>query len=398
MTERAIPTPDHIVGAAIDEIVSRRPAALSYFNGQRGQWHALKVAWRAQATRNIQRLADELLCSRLKFAADKSLRELAASEFFLDIEEEQTKAIGFIRITRPTPGAPTPGVIRQGTKFARRPNPAAVPLPIQAAEYVSTEPVIVPGMEVTVTVPIEAVRPGSHANTPWETGVGPSTQGLAISDSLFATFTPSLLVAAGGRGSLEDDDIRRIATEQPRGLVGPTIGALIATALRSQGVKYFAELEDTTNAISVMALADPSWAMSDPWSAKLLQILRDNAEGFGCRTRVAGLENTFIQLDATVQLKSKKFTAYTAEISANMRKAARAYFDDRMDWYVWKTKALRAALTRSDPRIFTCTSVTVSDRNGNVLAEPSDPLPTAETFTHYYLPDNALTVTFQNPV
>ena len=124
--------------------------------------------------------------------------------------------------------------------------------------------------------------------------------------------------------------------------------------------------------------------------------------GFGCRSAVLPATNYFIRVEATVILRDPSDSADTTPLDAAIRTAVRKYFDLRPDWDVWRAAALRAAIARADRRILTCTSAVVKDyATGAVYSEVPSASIQAGTpgvvGVHWYLADNALTVTYLRP-
>ena len=87
----------------------------------------------------------------------------------------------------------------------------------------------------------------------------------------------------------------------------------------------------------------------------------------------------------------------TSSIAANVRSALRAYFDDRPDWWTWRLDSIGGIIARADRRILTCQSPDVAARSGGSIAEPSAALPQSGNVTHWYLADDAVTLTFTTP-
>lgn len=408
----ALPTAVSVMTPAIDALVANNPARLPHINGGQGRWADVILGWQAQAALNLRRVADEMVSARLALAAGQPLRDLAASEFVRDrINEDPTYATGQWTATRTFNASNVGGVIPKGFRFTRNPNPNGVPIPLEAAEYVSIAPVTVNAADTTVVVPIRATRPGPHANVVFELGTGAVvTNDVVASSPLFdavtfvpgssvSLFAPLSCTAAGGALVFSDDDIRRIAGAQPLGQQGPTRGAIVAGSYLGTGVRRVATYEDPVLARTIAFHADASWGCDTLWQSAVLQVLQDRWAGFGCKVVTGFVQNTYIRVAATIQLRSSRLLNYTNEISDNIRTAVRNYFDSRPDWYMWRLSAIRGAVYRADPRILTCTSVAVSDRFNNVLAEPSTlaALGTGAA-THYYLLGDGLNATFSAPL
>jgi hypothetical protein len=100
-------------------------------------------------------------------------------------------------------------------------------------------------------------------------------------------------------------------------------------------------------------------------------------------------------VDATLVLRTSSSLHDTSAIDASVLDAVRAYFDDRLDWYTWRSASLQSVLSRAHRRILVCSSVTVRGyTSGTALPDPSV-TPGAAIFVHPYLGDNALTLTYR---
>ncbi len=295
------------------------------------------------------------------------------------------------------------GAVRKGTRFDMRADPVASP-PISAAQYVSTRDIAVPTGGGTATIPVEATTTGPAPNTPL---FSPDvTRTVLASDALFddtATlkFSPTGISVAGGAETQGDEELRRAAKANWSGRYGPTVGALLAGALAGFGASRTLIREDVESGSAVVFAADETWAQSAEWLARLRQTLSDPRIGwlgFGCKMATGAILNLLVRLELTVVLKDGAFLTDTSAIMDRIQKTARAYFDDRADWFVWRASALRAAFARCDARIMTCSQVLVLNKDNEPLVEPSVPA-TAQVpwLTHYYLADNPVSVTFTIP-
>lgn len=408
-----IPTPDDLIGPAIDAIVARRPAALRHLNNSANSRYMAGVKmWSAQSKLALGRLNDELRQRFLPTASGSGLRELVSEPDFgsLAVDEAPTKAVGEATLLRTSATAPT-GVIPKGTRFRRRGNPSAVPLPIAAAEYVSTQPVIVPTGALVAVVPVECVSTGTAGNIIPEDGVDDDA-GVELASTLFDTEHPivgdipfhvATFSAAGGSAGITDADIRRIARGQGQGQAGPTEAAIRAGVLRGTGVRHFSVLRSALVDVGVerpntkIVIADGSWGSSPLWTRAVTQYVSDEWGGFGLLVSSGQLRNVFIRVEATVQLRSARMLTDTAAIYAAIGEAVRAYFDDREQFYLWTLPSLRSAITQAHRSILTCTSVVVKDRNGALLSEPTVDTSTALSLRHFYLMSGGLGLTFQAP-
>ncbi len=384
-------TPDEIIGPAITEFVSLRPNALRHINYGEGVYSYVFAGWRAQAALALRRLALAAKATRINLSEGDDLRELVASEFNTPEELRPTTAVGEATLTRAAGAYPT-GTIPKGTRFLR-PQVEVPPFPLAAASYESVADVPVAAGALTATVLIRSVEIGSIANTPLVTS---QATGLEVSDTLFDTnFTVTGYTAAGGSDGASNADIRRFAKAFAAGQYGPTTGELVAGCLRNTGVKHFAVVDDPDTAQAVVYIADQNWASGARWASVVEQSLYDNDYvGFGCSASVRVLLNTIVNVATTVRLRDKRYLSDTSGIDASIRKAVRKYFDDRPDWQVWKTAGLRAAIARADRRILSCPTAIVKDEDAVTLAETTP----SSAVVHYFLADNAVTITYQAPV
>lgn len=291
------------------------------------------------------------------------------------------------------------GTIRAGHIFRLAPAPTAVPS-VAGGEYVVTLDTQVTIGAQTVAPPIEAIVDGPAQNVPtWSTG-GPTlalTAAAPLYDSgATLAFVPTDIRAAGGSSGQPDPELRAAATAAWTGSYGPTTGAIVAGMLRSAGVSRAVVLDDTSTGRSVCYATDVSWAWSNALNDRIQRELRDEWAGAGCRVTGGQVSNRRIRVLATIALRDARYLVEPTAITTALRAAARAYFNDRPDWYIWRENALRAKLSRASRRILRCTSVSVRDHEGKPITEPS--LPTAgDTLVHWYLADDALDVTYTGP-
>ncbi len=424
----AIPTADDIIGPAIDAIVARRPKALRWLNhyeltrtdGARSRYATVVGAWRAQAIVACNRLASELAARFLDTASGQGLRELVSEPDFgsLTLDETASFAYGTAILHRALDGGAAPpivtlppGIIPAGTRFKRNANPSAVPIPLAAAEYVTTAAAVVDSAATSVSVPIVAVRAGTDANVVPESGVT-GIAGVTIASRLYdveqaipteAKWVLFSFDAGGGSAGLVDDDLRRIARGQAGGLQGPTTSAIRAGTLRTAGVNRIAifnsRIDDDASARpnTRVFIVDDSWATSSVFRAGVTQFLQDNWAGFGCRITAGQVFNTYIRVECTVQLRNARKLTDTTQIAADIRAAIKAYFDDRDDWYQWNLGQLRAVISNASRDILTCTSATVKNRTGVAIVAPVVDEGTDTVLQHYYLLGDGVTPTFTGP-
>jgi hypothetical protein len=291
------------------------------------------------------------------------------------------------------------GTIRAGTVWSVLADPTAVP-PIVGAQYQVEQDTPVPTGQQSVTVPVLATRTGAFANIPaWAAG-GPTpryTTPTLFDAAATMKLATTSIKAAGGSDGQTDPELRRAAGAAALGSAGPTVPALVAGALRTVGASRTVVREDYTTGAAVVYPVDASWAQSTRWNATVEQILRDTWLGFGCRLTMGTVQNRIVRIDATVALRDAAYLADTSAITTAIQNAIRAYFDDRVDWYVWRTAALKAVVARADrARISTCPQLIVRDQDGVALTEPAIPS-AGSALTHWVFADNAVSITYTQP-
>ena len=391
MADPQIPRLDDAVGRGVEGLLAARPSVGNKV--EVGRYGHVIAGWRAQLALLINRIADEVRSGRLPYAAGQGLRDLIASEFDTIINDAPTPAVGSIVLLRSL-GSLGGGVIRKGTKFRRPADPTAQPVPKQEASYEAVLDIPLIQGATTVTVPLQASRAGSFANILLP--VSGTSADIVLSDPLFDTnLQASTCSMGGGSDGFDDSALRRIAGAFARGRYAPTVSALLAGALLGTGVRFAIVREDTTLAIANVSVADQSWGSSDRLSLVVQQKINDVFLGFGCRVKVLKTPNIYIRVSATVTLRDPIFSTDTTPIDVAIRSALRDYFNLRPDWDIWKLSAVRAVISNADVRILTCTAATVSDaQSAAVYGEPTQ----ATTGTHYYLPDQSVTVTYALPL
>lgn len=463
MADPILPNASAVLTPAIDAIVGLRPESLAFFNSL-GRWNDLPTIWRAQVLLNLVRLGDEVASARLRLASGAALRQLAASEFSTVLPPDPQAAYATISLSRPDPapswaantsyalGAtvqPSPtngfayqaiaqgtsgssppafptslgatvsepsgltwkcvavpvapqGVVRKGTLFVKKADPNAQPLPVAAATYETTATVFVAAGQLSVdSIPAVAQSPGTAGNVPVFSNVA-SGNYIQPAQPLFdANLSVSSSFAAGGSSGLPDPVLRAAARAYAIGQFGPTDGALLAGALQQQSVRRFAAFPASALVpYAQVFLSDESWAESSYWTGQVAQFFSDNWRGFGCRARFGSVVNWQAAIAPAIVLKSTDDLNFTDEIDANVRAAARAYFDDRPDWYGWKSGALAALLSVADDRILYCSGVSITDAaTGAAIADQSSAAPTSwsPTLTHLYLTDDNVQASYSPP-
>jgi hypothetical protein len=266
---------------------------------------------------------------------------------------------------------------------------------VPSASYEVAEPVYVGNVYTgtqTVTVKIKATQAGAGSN------LRPYDPALVLVDPLFDTrFTVASADAAGGSGVASDVKLRSLAMALATGQDGPTMAAISSGLLLTEGVAHvaFAEPGDGT----VLAwIADESWCYSSELAKRASQILKSTYLGFGCKVIISPVVDRLVSVSATVALRDKRDVAYTEELGQSVRDGLRAYFDERSDWYTWKTTGISAAITRSDRRLLRATNIVVKDSAGTTLVAPSTALPnSASSIYHYQLDDANVAINFVSP-
>lgn len=406
-----IPRSSEIIGAGLDSLSgfgpgTARPAAFAYANNGAGRWADIYAGIDAQCQLVLRRLADECSSARLRLAKKESLVDLARSEFETDPDLGATTAIGTMTLFRASGPA---GSIPKGTRMKRAANTSAVP-PIPAALYTCTQDVPVGFNQNIVPVPMAAVEPGSPSNAP-NVYASPT---YSLVDTLFdTTFAINSFEIGGGADVKGDLELQNEAYAFVTGQFAPTIGSILAGALRGTGVRHAAVLDVTSAlqggimvpaAYTGVLVADGSWGNGPTWVSRVQQQIVDPTKGFlgvGPRIIVTAPTNTLIRVTATVMLSDAGYAAYTTDITTAIGQALTSYFNDRPDWYTFRLSGIRNAISKADARIRTCSLVAVkSIPNDTTVAEPS-PTPlafsTGLVANHYYLVPNGVTVTYLTP-
>lgn len=405
---RMIPDVDRVIGKAIDELVYRRPKSLRHINYGEGRYSHIFVGWKAQANIVARRFASEAKATRL-FDSGVALQQLCASEFDTVLASDATFAIGEVKFLRPSSPAPA-GVVRKGHIFVKEAAPDAQPLAIQNARYECTRDILVNQGQEELIVPIKALNAGPAANTPSGKVIdfGPTINPAVTTTNLIAPATPifdSTFVltesrAAGGDSlPAEDKILRRAAAAAAQGRFGPNLGAIIAGALSYSGVSHLAVIENENIAKTAIFPVDETWSYSEELNNKVGQLVKDNWQGFGCLIQMGKVGNRYIHIACTVTLADNKYLLDTSPIANKISLALKNYFDERPDWWIWKTDALRSVIVSADRRVLTCSSVTMTDaEDSTVISEPGElSLTDIPAIQHWYLPDNAVNVTFLGP-
>lgn len=399
MAKAILPIVDDIIARGITRLSTERPSTWPFIANQAGAYFDIFAGWRGQLFRLRQQVANEVRARRLTLAQGRALVELAASEFFAELDPAPQTAIGSVVMARPTADVGQ-GTIRKGTRFRIRANPVALP-EVKDAFFEAREPTFVPSAALTVTVPIIATGTGTDPNLLiWHNTTGAQ---IELSDQIFdATLVAAPFggSSAGGSTGVEDVDIINLAKALYTGQVAPTEGALIAGALSEAAVKHVAVVDDTTYARTVIFAADQSWASGPDFLKQCGQVLKDKWLGFGARVAMRPIQNLVSALSATVVLTDPRYIDDTDDLRAKVREAIRKYLNVRPDFYTYDLDAIGGVISASDPRILTCQDVAFTDAFSgqamnlfqfNALTGDSPYAP------RYYLPDNGVTLNVTFP-
>lgn len=96
--EPIIPAIGEVIGRAKEKLVELRPRAERHVEG--GTYGLITKGWRAQMAPVRDRLADEVLASRLPTAEGQALTELSRSEYDCPRRDGPSKAVGEVELTR----------------------------------------------------------------------------------------------------------------------------------------------------------------------------------------------------------------------------------------------------------------------------------------------------------
>ncbi len=397
---------DAIIGPALDEFYVRRPKSFQHLNLREGvYWHPF-AAHRGQVALALQYAASLIEANSLR-ASGQDLRDYVASEFTDPPAIDGTYAHGQLTLVRPTSSELPAGDIPKGSRVVRQAN-LTTQIPLKEATFETlADAHIDAGQLESASIPIKAAALGATSNHP--TRSDNADHGVIVQGSLFdPNLTVSAFEAAGGSDNasgeaetaarLEADEyVRQFARAWSKGSSGPNIDASRFGALSYPGVRHHLVYDDVAIGAQRIMVADSSWASSARWLELVQQWIYDeNLVGFGCRVVATPVRNKVISISANITVRDWNYASNTLELDEAVRKAVRAYFDDRLDWNIWKARALRNAITRAHWKILKCSSVTVFDTTGAVLPEIASPDYSAEQF-HYYLANNAVTATYTGP-
>jgi Baseplate J-like protein len=434
-----IPRVDEIIVPGITYLQGVRPSAYSFVQSG-GRYADIFVGWKAQARMAIAYLADQVVSARLGTAAQpmatgQSLTQLCRSEWDTDRQTGPVAAIGSVNLSRTGTAG---GAIPKGFRFRRDANTSAVPQ-VPGALYMTTQDVPFNYGATTVTVPIVASKPGAASNAPIYSDIEIYTLGYGQLAMVDVPFDPTITIASGlqpyeasgGLDSEDDDDLIAQASAYAQGQYGPTVGAILAGALRGTGA-HRVVVRDIYNwdvavggdgrgavaATTGICLADASWAAGPTWVAQVQQAIADNFQGFGQQIIVSGVTNIPIFVTCAITVRDAGSLSYTSQLTQAVQAAIQSYFDDRPDWYTFRNGSgstpyggLRAAITGADRRLLSCTSATVHRSSDGFLIEqpfftalplatqsPVEGSPSGGLYCqHYALVQNGVNITFSAP-
>lgn len=387
MTKPVVPSPAAIVGAGQVKLVETRPKAFDFVNYGRGNYATVFEGLKAQVTTAVAHLADGVTGANLKLSRGDQLKALIASEFAMPPATGPTKSVGYAVLTRT--GTLLAGSIRKGHRFRRDAEPTK-PVALTSADYEADADVAVVAGQATVTVPIVAVRAGVQANTPYF--VSSPYRPLVLADAPFDTaFAVTSYTTGGGSDGFDDAALVRYARAYAVGRFGPTNDSAILAALGA-GVRHLL-VQDPSPDGTTLYISDPTWGGSPRWANVVRQSMQDSGYiGNGCKVTVVLIDNTLVNVTLTVRLRETSAFSDTSDIDTAIQKTVRSYFDDRPDFNVYSTQALRGVVSRADKRILRCTSASINTLAGTPLTY------SAPFFGHLYLADNAVTTSYLGPV
>ncbi len=351
----------------------------------------------------LRRLGLRVAANRLSTATGQDLLEYVASEYDAVPETDKTFAIGEITFIRPlrvsplTPGTEPAGDIPKGTKISRAGN-LITQIPVKIAQYEILSDVHFNVGQLTSSAPvaIRAIQAGAAANHPIRAGEsiphGVTIPGIFDPNIAVATFS-----AGGGSEGVSDPYVRSYAKAFSVGQYGPTEAASRYGALRASGVRNILVFDLPGTGTEQVLIGDSNWASSARWAAAVQQSLYDNdLVGVGCKVVVSGIQNVVVSVEVVVTLRDTNYLTETTEIDNAIRDAVASYLNDRIDWNIWKTEGLRAAIARCHPKVFTCSSAIMKDTANTIIPEIGTPDYNSTQY-HYFLSNGAAKITYQGP-
>lgn len=398
MTDTIIlPTADDIIQPVIDKIIALRSNATPYLNGRKGvYWHPV-LGYRGQVAKMLQRLSLLAAQHRLKTGTGTDLLDYVASEFDTVPETDKTTAQGTITLGRGSDSARPAGDYPKGTRINRA---AYTTLGIQfeAAEYETlADAHIDVNSSDTVTIPIQATRPGKTGNHPLLINANSGLSNVTVPPLVDNMVVVDFQVGGGSEGP-DDDFVRTFARTYSFGQYGPTAAASKLGALSATGVRHTVIYDSSALGSENIVVSDMSWGSSDRWAGMVQQAIFDNDRvGFGCKVKARRLRNRVITADVTVSLRDTNYLAETTDIDVAIRAAVRSYFDDRPDWNTWNKDSLRSAISIAHDKVYQCASANVKDASsGTAITEIYVPNFSAEQL-HFFLASNAMKITYTGP-
>jgi hypothetical protein len=292
------------------------------------------------------------------------------------------------------------GTVRAGTRVSVVPDPRAVP-PVPSSDHLVSADLYVPPGVKTVLPRTVAALAGTAGDLPaFASGPPPA---VVVRDSLFDAgsplpFAPASLASAGGTLGQSDPLLRNASSASWRGSWGPNVDALLAGVLTSVGAAHFAELDDHSTGTAYVYPSDEAWAQSSAWLELVSQALRRGEwSGVGQRVRFGRVLNVTVRVRLDVHLRDASLLTATDPIAAAVKAALLSYFDDRPDWYVFRTSAVGDAAAGADRRrILRVVNAVVTDADGVPVPDPAVPAG-GDPVHHWRLDDNALDATFLPP-
>lgn len=396
-----------LLAPGVTALIAARPSAERHTTSRTGRYAAVIRGLGAQAELARAYLASEVKAGTLQ-AEGAALLEYLQSEFFASFDQTALAGVGHADITRTITNAVaetnslTPGVLRKGTIISRPGDPGFTPV-VEQAEYETLEDASFGPNDTTTTgsgesvthvqtvtsVPIRALRTGTHSSVPvFLEAVTPHQAGRVSSGDLFETQSTwsASLRCGGGAAELVDDQLRQIAPYLGQGLFGPTGAAGMAGALGYLGVRYAAYRSNQTSGVDQVFVADGAWGSSPAFSEAVIGFMAAKRWiGFGARIRAREVENQPTIVRPTVMVQNTEKTGDKTALREDLLAAARKYFDERPNWWTWSTESLRAALTAGSRKILTVTDVDVTDRSGTALEPPAAALSEDSLPVHHYL-------------
>lgn len=417
MTTAILPTPESIVTPAIDAMARLRPKVRRHI--ERGRYGDIAHGWAGEA-RVLRADLAQLTASRfLGTAEGQALVSLVRSdEFGAPVITDPTYARGRLLLRREDDGEESTsgalwdrGEIPRGTKFRINADPKAIP-PVQESTVEAIETVAFDDASTVVDsgggsfhhtqdvwVPVRSVTAGAGPNIRVYAPEAAALTGQSLSQLFDTRLQVVGAELAGGGEGLSEDTLRRAGTAAYLGRHGATDRALILGAFcTGMGVEHLAPVEDITNGISQLFIADASWAANTVWCAEVQRaIVQSGWLGFGCRVRVLPVNNAIVHVEGTVRLRDTRFAEERTELSNAVTESVREYFDRRTEFWTFDTGGLATSIARADRRriLSVPTAPVVRSLTGAVLAPPDGYPTNVSSVAHAAV--RSLQLTFQRP-